>query len=58
MDNKYVWIVKDGGFGATVVAVFDNEKAAYKYANDHATSFIGFEGDYLLPVTKMPVLSS
>ncbi len=58
MNDKYVWIVLDGGFANGIAKVFDNEKAAYKYANDNATSFSGFDGDYSLPVTKVKVESN
>ena len=55
-DKKYVWIVFDGGFGGNVLAVFDNEQAAWKYANDNATKFAGFSGNYCLPVQKKEIL--
>jgi nitrous oxide reductase accessory protein NosL len=57
-DAKYVWIVMDGGFGANIVAAFDNEQAARKYANDNATGFSGFDGKYALPVIKKQIFSS
>ncbi len=58
MSEKYVWIVMDGGLGANIVKVFDNEAAAFKYADDNATSFSGFEGNYALPVHKVKVESN
>lgn len=57
MNEKYVWIVFDGGFGASIKKVFDNEAAAWKYASDNATSFSGFDGNYALPVHKVKVES-
>lgn len=53
--RTYVWIVMDGGWGTNILKVFDNEKAARKFASDNATSFAGFDGDYSLPVTKKEV---
>lgn len=56
-DKKYVWIVMDGGFGTNVVAVFDNETAAYKYADSNASGFSGFDGKYSLPIIKKEISS-